>query len=119
MTTKEMIEVMQAYEDGKVIQCKTKYTDDWRDMVCEPVWSWNTTEYRIKSEPKYVPYDSVAEVDKDKWFKDKSNGMLYRMTQIDPSDNTVSLIEGWESLKALFERYTYEDGTPCGKLVEE
>lgn len=119
MTTKEMIEVMQAYEDGKAIQFVNKDEDNWQDMICEPIWDWPECNYRVKSESEYVPYDSIYEVEKDKWFKGKKNGALYRVMQLDPSDDSVNMAQAWLSLKELFERYTYEDGTPCGKLVEE
>lgn len=49
MTTKEMIAVMQAYEDGKKIQTRTKIKgDDWKDEI--PTWDWAFCEYRIKPE---------------------------------------------------------------------
>ena len=118
MTTKEMREVMQAHEDGKTIQFRGKGSEIWRSTPT-PAWDWAHREYRIKPEPKYVPYDSVLEVEKDKWFKETITGMLYRITQLDPNDSTVRLALGWNSLEDLFRLYTYEDGTPCGKLVEE
>lgn len=118
MTIKDMTEVMQAYEEGKKIQFTRKNEDDWSDIVGEPTWNWNHYRYRIKTEPKYVPYDSVSEVDRDKWVKDKTDGILSRIVGLDPIDNAVQFY-GWCSLKELFERYTYEDGSPCGKKVEE
>lgn len=118
MKTHEMIEVMQAYEDGKAIQYSNKGEDAWRDVVYEPEWVWQVCDYRIKPEPKYVLYDNVSEVEKDKWLKGKSTGRLYRILRLDPSDNSVSLFGGWVTLKELFEDYAYEDGNPCGKKVE-
>ena len=61
-TTKEMIEVMQAFEDGKTIQQTFEYK--WVDTIC-PNWDWLHSDYRIKPEPKkptYRPYESVAEM---------------------------------------------------------
>lgn len=122
MTTKEKIVVMQAYEDGKKIQwlIKGEYEDNWKDISPsrEPIWNWPECDYRIKPEPKYVPYDSVSEVKKHKWVLHKGNKVLYRIIAIDSKDSTVQLAIGWFNLKELFEYYTYEDGTPCGKLVE-
>lgn len=117
MTTKEMIEVMQAYVDGKSIEFRVHNEGTWFD-VQNPMWDWNLKDYRIKPEPKYVPYDSVTEVERDKWVKRKPNGRLYRITELDPSDNTVNIYRGWRDLKSLFNDFTYEDGTPCGKKVE-
>lgn len=118
MTTQEMIEVMQAYEDGKEIEFKWKGKDIWRGIE-HPAWYWNGCDYRIKPEPKYGPYDSVTEIDRDKWVKGKASGVLYRIILLDPDDNSVQLSYGLVSLQEFFTDYTYEDGTPCGKLVEE
>lgn len=120
MTTKEMIEVMQAFKDGKEIELSDSGENNWK-LDIFPVWDWYLYKYRIKPEPQYVPYDSVSEVDKDKWIKNKESGRLHRIEGLDPKDkdHAVRLYNGWFNLKELFEYYTYEDGTPCGKKVEE
>lgn len=48
MTTKEQIEVMQAYIDGKEIQFKDEFSIDWIDLDSSPSWNWVDNEYRIK-----------------------------------------------------------------------
>lgn len=118
MTTKEMIAVMQAYEDGKAIEFKGKMESELNWQPCVPLWNWIDNDYRIKPETQYVPYDSVSEVEKDKWVKRKDNGVLKRISALDANDNSVCMY-GWYNLKQLFELFTYEDGTPCGKKVEE
>lgn len=54
MTTAEKIVVMQAYEDGKAIECKPQRSSEWKDMsACTPstpVWNWEICSYRIKPE---------------------------------------------------------------------
>lgn len=52
MTTKEMIAVMQAFEDGKKIQARMLGRNDWWDCK-NPSWAWSTYEYRIKPEVKH------------------------------------------------------------------
>lgn len=119
MTNKEMIEVMQGYEDGKEIEYKRKCDKDW-NLCGIPLWDWLTFDYRIKPEPQYVPYDSVEEVDKEKLVTHKNGRLLYRIGGINTFDDTVFIsTEGWKKLDTLFERSTYEDGTPCGKKVEQ
>lgn len=118
MTIKEMIAVMQAYEDGEKIEYREIGVGNW-ESVSHPCWNWSVNEYRVKPEPKYVPYDDVSEVEKDKWVKSNRNGKLYRILKLDPIDNSVGLYCGWATLEELFENYTYEDDTTCGKKVEE
>lgn len=58
MTTKEMIAVMQAHEEGKQIQYRGKHNtmveDDWEDTCFTPDWNWAVFDYRIKPEEKPV-----------------------------------------------------------------
>lgn len=51
-TTQEMIEVMQAYADGKNIQSRPRIGGGglWSDVT--PMWDWSDCDYRIKEEPK-------------------------------------------------------------------
>lgn len=51
MNTKEKIEVMQAFEDGKLIEFSNG-DGDWKH-VGEPSWDWACFEYRIKKAPSY------------------------------------------------------------------
>lgn len=51
MTTKEMIEVMQAYLDGKEIKVKHKYSTKWRTLN-EPKWCFIDYDYKIKNYDK-------------------------------------------------------------------
>ncbi len=57
MSTKEKIAVMQALEDGSIIEHQRITSQDpnpW-ETVDEPVWNWAYYTYRIKpSEPEYV-----------------------------------------------------------------
>ncbi len=50
-TTKQKIEVMQAFVDGKPIQYKgNDKWSTWKDMPVEPTWDWNYFDFRIKPE---------------------------------------------------------------------
>lgn len=54
MTTKEMIAVMQAFEEGKTIEYATKWvslTNKWEE-IDDPAWDWNSCIYRVKPEPR-------------------------------------------------------------------
>lgn len=52
--TKAMIEVMQAYLDGKQVQWKDRgIVNEWKDCKEEPSWHLDN-DYRIKPEPKQV-----------------------------------------------------------------
>lgn len=123
MTTREKIEVMQAYEDGKEIEFRSAHTEEVWMRCFKAIWNWEKFEYRVKPDPKpeseYVPYDSATEVEKDKWVVNRNTGVMYRIVTLDKNDNTVLLSgNGWVYPSDLFKNFMYEDGTRCGKKVE-
>ena len=61
-TTKEMIDVMQAYERGEKIEVHYLYypKDYW--ITCgTPIWDWNNFDYRVKQKKEYAPFDTPEE----------------------------------------------------------
>ena len=54
-TTKEMIEVMEAYDNGAEIEfINRNITNDTFDLALYPLWNWRMYDYRIKEEPKEI-----------------------------------------------------------------
>ena len=126
-TTKEMIEVMQAYDRGEQIECFN--TAKWKD-VKNPGGDWFHNNYRVKQK-KYVPFDTAEEFlaaqrkhggdglisIKDGALKKHDisvsiDGCVYDHMD----DGDVDYIGEFEDL--LFEDYKFADGTPCGKEVK-
>ena len=56
-TTQEMIEIMQAYANGRDIQYKRLRNDEWEDYHHNygntPAWSWVNVDYRIAPQTVY------------------------------------------------------------------
>ena len=129
-TTKEMIEVMQAYEEGAQIQIKPSYTTEWSDANF-PWWNWSDFDYSVKQK-KYVPFDTAEEFlaaqrahGGDALITITEDGVLKKhdiSVSLDGSvydhidDGDVDYIGEFEDL--LFEDYKFADGTQCGKEVE-
>lgn len=126
-TTKEMVEVMLAYDKGE--QIEFYYRDRW--VPCKnPSWDWQYIDYRVK--PKYVPFESAEEFllaqrehcdglvsnDGDSWqFRDISvsiDGCVYARKPYQLSGYVRYLGD----LKYLFENCKFVDGAPCGKEVK-
>ena len=57
MTPQEMIDVIQAYKDGKQIEFKSREPNskNWETTNC-PSWSFTTTMYRIKQKKEKELY---------------------------------------------------------------
>ena len=60
MTTKEMIEVMQAYDRGEQIERRDRCGNNWF-LSPVPSWDWVQYDYRVKPKPTYRPYKNAAE----------------------------------------------------------
>ena len=64
-TTKEMAEIMLAFERGEQIEYRIKdfmRDDEWYDQKEFPEWDWKTFDYRVKPKPKYVPFETAKEL---------------------------------------------------------
>lgn len=53
---KKMIEVMQAFADGKVIEAKCQYLDTGWFVVHDPLWEWHSHDYRVAEKQDGVVY---------------------------------------------------------------
>jgi hypothetical protein len=109
--TKEAIHVMQAFVDGKEVQCLA-HNKEWI-TTDQPAWNFPSYIYRIKPTAKFRPW-TADEVPLGAWMRFKRN----------PQDRVLL---GWVSVQAdrdlwLDEREYSTDGgvtwKPCG-VVEE
>lgn len=135
---KEFIPILQAFAEGKVIECRAKIgrlkgvvdiPNKWTET--KEIWYVNSLEYRIKPEPelKYRPFANAeecwTEMKKHQpfgWLKSKRDGWFIHITQIDDTSDQVRVgLNCTPSVSAekVFETFTFADGTPFGILEEE
>lgn len=129
---KEFFPIMQAFAEGRVIECRTKPSvvecsdipNDWTET--KEIEFWNNIEYRIKPEVKFRPFANVeecwTEMKKHQpfgWVRDKKDGYYVLITAVDNGDYmSLSGNSGW-SFYSLMKDYTFADGIPFGVKVEE
>lgn len=129
---KEFYPFLQAFAEGRVIECRTKPSfiegtdvpNDWTEMT--EIEFWNNTEYRIKPEVKFRPFANAkecwAEMQKHQpvgfmKFKDTESG-YYMLTSIARGVG-VGINDSLFSYDRVFDDYTFADGVPFGVKVEE
>lgn len=128
----ELLPIIKAYAEGKVIECRTKPSavegtdvpNDWTEM--KEIEYWNNTEYRIKPEVKFRPFANAEECWEEMmkhqpfgWVRDKKDGYYVLITAVDNGDYmSLSGNSGW-SFYSLMKDYTFADGTHFGVKVEE
>ena len=130
---KEFYPIMQAFAEGRTIECRTKPSalegtdvpNNWTEM--KEIEFWKNTEYRIKPEPKYRPFKDAkecwAEMLKHQpfgWIKGKEGEHHSLITSIiaDEEEVYINGISGFV-LDEIMEYYTFADGLPFGVKVEE
>lgn len=127
---KEMLPILQAFAEGRVIECRTKpsaikgkdVTNDWTEM--KEIEYWNNVEYRVKSEPTYRPFKDAEECWKEMqkhqpfgWVKMKDTESGYYMLKGIASQVVIGFNETPFSYKKVFEDYTFANGTPFGVKI--
>ncbi len=115
---KELLPIIKAFAEGKVIQCKNCITNEWRDFD-EPAFNGLPDNYRIKPEPKYRPFKTQEECWNEMlkhqpfgWVKEISCEMLYLINGI--SNESIVIMEDINSFKEAMNIYEFKDGTPFG-----
>ena len=121
---KELLPIMQAYAEGKTIQCN--FGDGWRDADID-LSLGDISKFRIKPEPKYRPFKTTEECWQEMlkhqplgWIKQKENKEeIVHIGSIFEGPNTflitLSIDDGYNVPSSyLFSAYTFADGAPFG-----
>ena len=125
---KEFYPILQAFAEGRVIECRTKPSliegsdvpNDWTEM--KEIGFWNNIEYRIKPEPKYRQFKDSEECWNEMqkhqpfgWIT--SQGAFFYIIYIEDklfgygsACGTILHSEFNDVLKS----FTFADGTPFG-----
>lgn len=105
--TKELLPIMQAFAEGKIIEYRNIH-GQWVETD-QPVWGGY--KLRIKPESKYRYFKSQEECWNEMlkhqpfgWIYDKANNCY----------NIIINISEHTALERLFNNYTFADGTPFG-----
>ena len=127
---KEFYPVLQAFAEGKVIECRTKPSlvvgtdvpNDWTEM--NEIEYWNNTDYRIKPEPKFRPFANAEECWQEMlkhkpfgWVKStlfKDFALVKRVTTL-----YVEINRDIIDYKDALEKFTFSDDTNFGVKVEK
>lgn len=124
MTTKEMIEVMQAYERGEQIEYRIKdfmRDDEWYVQKEFPEWDWKTFDYRVKKQFTYRPYKNIqeflqAQKEHGIYLQEKETRCM--IMPLGVNYYRVTIPSRSYRYKQLLNTFVWQDGTPCGVKEE-
>lgn len=125
MKVSEQIAIMIAYQDLETIEQKRFDKTEWESIVYDENFQFDFSEYeyRIKSVPKYRPYESVeeafAEAEKHGfWVKSKDKHSLFFIDSFEAAGNGDIYI-GHCHVGAFIEKFVwFDDCSPCGVKIE-
>jgi hypothetical protein len=110
--TKEAIAIMQAFVDGKEVECLHRGLEGWVTTT-NPSWNWTNCFFRIKPTPTFRPWTSY-EVPLGAWMRDVSKQDYRWLIHTSGSNDTRNeWLVGYE--------YSTDKGVtwlPCGVMEE-
>lgn len=123
---KSVMNIIQAFADGKTIQAIDPYDDEWVDQTGLNFKALFERQYRIKPEAKYRPFKDAEEC----WDEMKKHHPFIKYKVIESSKDVYLIIQriktdGIETdveridFETAFKWFTFSDGTPFGVKVEE
>ena len=120
---KSVMNIIQAFADGKTIQAIDPYEDEWVDQAVLNFKALFEGQYRIKPEPKYLPFANAEECWQEMqkhqpfaWVKEKHSDRYSLITEVNRL--SIKVKEGCLFTDSV-KYYTFADGTPFGVKVEE
>ena len=128
--SKAFYPILQAFAEGKVIECRTKpsaLSKSWQDMnewtEMKEIEFWNNTEYRVKPKPKYRPFKDAEECWQEMkkhqpfgWVKStlfKDFDLVQRVATLYVEINREII-----DYKDALDKFTFADDTNFGVKVE-
>ena len=117
---KQLLPIIQAFAEGKAIESRCIKGDKslWYDDE-DPSFD-NDLEYRLKTEPKYLPFANAEECWQELlkhkpfgWVKDTEANEYLNVYCISNSASSIDLF------CRMFKRCIFIDGSPYGIKVEE
>ena len=122
---KEMLPIIQAWADGKIIQVREK--GRWVEL-CIDDFTRSPDRYRIKPESQYRPFKSQEECWNEMlkhhpfgWVKSKVKGYFHLIGLVQWSSELEDVMIVFatseqlaRSSRSLFEDFIFADGTPFG-----
>ena len=134
MKVSEQIAIMKAYEDGKTIERRATFTSEWKvlDYVEYYQFDFVLNEYRIATEPKYRPYESLEEAFNEAkkhgfWVREKDRkymSIICRLSTKEIRVNNLDTIKevvyiNGDSSDYLLKNFVWaDDNSPCGIKIQ-
>lgn len=111
----ELLPIIKAFAEGKEIEIFDKTKKMWETAIL-PHFDYDSSFYRIKPEPTYIPFKDAEEC----WQEMQKHQPFGWVIPIGLNQKmNLKVIGDGCDLEAHFKEFTFADGTPFGVKVEE
>ena len=124
MKVSEQIAIMKAYENGKTIERRRYGCQKWEtiDYLEDYPFDFLDYEYRIATEPKYRPYESVEEAFEDAkkhgfWMRNVDRMYLRFIGSFHITQNGDIFLGDYCADDILDMFVWHDDDSPCGVKI--
>ena len=125
MKVSEQIAIMKAYKDGKTIEQKRFDGTEWNSIVHVEDFPFDfvANEYRIKTECKYRPYESIeeafAEAKRHGFWMRNVDIMYLRFIDGFTATKNRGIYLGDYSADDILDMFVWhDDDSPCGVKIK-
>ena len=117
---KKLSDILKAYSEGKIIEVSNNGSQ-WAELnMSYPDVVFKYNQHRVKPEPKLVPFTLEDNLlFRDKWIKCKKDDFKRSMRIIKYEGDCVSISNKSFGYAIFLDDYIFEDGSPCGKYINE
>lgn len=112
---KELLPIIQAFIEGKVIESFAFDTEEWVE-INDPSFTLHPKYYRIKPEPKYRPFKTREECWEEMHKHPDFGWLYYKKNKYFVNIGVMGDYSGMNGQKftEAFNNYTFTDGEPFG-----
>ena len=111
---KSVMNIIQAFADGKTIQAIDPYDDEWCNQTKLNFEALFEGQYRIKPEAKYRPFKNAEEC-----WQEMLKHQPFGWVKTDSGYEPLWHVNKGDDFNATFKDSTFADGTPYGIKEEE
>ena len=113
---KELSDILRLYSDRAISQISNNVNQWVEFSMTVPKHKY----YRIKEEPKLVPFTFEDNLlFRDKWIYNKEEKLPGMMRILSYNNSNIHIEFRAIGYVTLLKEYVFEDGSPCGKYINE
>lgn len=121
MTVGQQIEILQAYDAGKIVEFTGSDLHFWKAVepgIVDYEFNFEKYLYRVSDKPEFRPFKDFNELNEVKgsmpWVRKGEESLAYLITEYETGSDMIFVGDVPVTFGMLLDRFTFLDGTLCG-----